>query len=193
MTLCLPTGNGFAYLWSIPGTRERERGCHGFPSLVVCDPTGRLTQKIEDVGRSINSNHWDARSNCRANPQTHFKCCIRKKSEQTSGKSPSTSRPLPFSRNICFVCFRCFRVSPGSSSWTSGMGPDHLDRAGPCECSDWITVPDVSASIRFCSAICSWSHGTSSGLETEQKSKGDCNVTTLTRITEVTHRHTLYP
>jgi hypothetical protein len=104
------------------------------------------------------------------------------KSERTSGKSSTTSRPLPFSRNICFVCFRCFRVSPGSSSWTSGMGPDHLDRAGPCECSDWITVPDVSASIRFCSAICSWSHGTSSGLETEQKKQDDCNVTTLTRL-----------
>ena len=79
MTLCLPTGNGFAYLWSIPSTRKGERGCHGFPSLVVCDPTGRLTQKIEDVGRSINSNHRDARSNRRANPQTHFKCCTRKK------------------------------------------------------------------------------------------------------------------
>jgi hypothetical protein len=92
MTLSLPTGNGFAYLWSITGTRESERGCHGFPSLVVCDPTGRLTQKIKDVGRSINSNHWDARSNGRANPQTHFKCCTRKKGERTSGESPSTSR-----------------------------------------------------------------------------------------------------
>lgn len=58
------------------------------------------------------------------------------------------------SRNICFVCFRCLRASPGSTNWTSGMGPDVLDRVGPCEC-DNTDVPDVSASIRFCSAICS--------------------------------------
>src|SRR6266481_2706224 len=75
MALCLPTGNGFAYLWSVPGTRERERGRHGFPSLVICDPTGRLTQKIQDVGRSIDSNHWNTGSYGRANTQAHFKRC----------------------------------------------------------------------------------------------------------------------
>ena len=87
----------------------------------------------------------------------------------------------PFSRNICLVCFRCLRESPGSTSRTSGIGPDGLDRTGPCEFSKRV-VPDVSASTRFCSRICSWSHGTSSGLETTIERKF---VTTLLRITEL--------
>lgn len=106
-------------------------------------------------------------------------------SERASGNARSTTQFSPFSRNICFVCFRCLRASPGSSSWTSGMGPDHLDRVGPCDCSDRTTVPDVSASIRFCSAICSWSHGTSSGLETEFKSKLQTALTTIQQLHEL--------
>jgi hypothetical protein len=131
MTFCLPTGNGFAYLWSIPGTRESERGCHGFPSLVVCDPTGRLTQETEDVGRSINSNHWDARSNGRANPQTHFKCCTRNKvSERRESPRRQASPYLSQEISVSFasaVCGYLQAAAAGRRAWaqTTWTGRDH--------------------------------------------------------------------
>src|SRR6267154_7395 len=132
MTLCLSTGNGFAYLWSIPGTRENERGCHGFPSLVVCDPAGRLTQKIEDVGRSINSNHWDARSNGRANPQTHFKCCTREKvSKRLESPCRQAGLYLSQERSVSFasaVCGYLQAAVTGHRAWaqTTWTGKDHV-------------------------------------------------------------------
>jgi hypothetical protein len=62
-----------------------------------------------------------------------------------------------FDLHTCIIsCFRCFLVSPGSNSCTSEeAGASLVDKTvGERWMSDWIEMPDVDKSTRFCSAIC---------------------------------------